>query len=136
MAKANVKHMTNEVLFNIVEEVNVALDQKGKPSVTDVTRVLNAHHGCQNSRHHPGLNSPLGLLAGPPCAQARGATAHRLVVPLDGTSTLCDYCLRDVTPIHPILRRRYRTPAQRFGEHSIGSRPHKFVSASGSSGKV
>jgi hypothetical protein len=129
--KANVKHMSNEVLFNIVEEVNVALDQKGKPSVTDV----NGRIECTS--HLSGIpdvtldfrnSQALGDCSWHPSVRVRLWQRQRVAsfVPPDGTFTLCNYRLRDVTPIQLPF---YVTAELSYSQHSgsvnirIGSRP-------------
>ena len=123
--------MSNEILFNIVEEVNVALDERGKPSVTDV----NGRIECQSRLSGiPDVSldfrnsQALGDCAWHPCVRIRLWQRQRMAsfVPPDGKFVLCNYRLRDVTPIQLPF---YTSAEIKYSQHSgsvdirVGTRP-------------
>ena len=102
--RANVKYIQNEIYFDIIEELNVAIDQRGKPVVTDVNGMIECNSqlsGVPDVSVDFRNSHALGDCAWHPCVRVRAWQRDRCAsfVPPDGKFLLCTYRLRDVSTV-------------------------------------
>jgi hypothetical protein len=129
--KAGVKYVQNEVYFDIVEEINVSIDKKGKSTCTDVNgRIECTSHlsGTPDVSIDFRHSNALGDCSWHPCVRVKRWQRERQCsfVPPDGNFILGNYRLRDVSQVQLPF---FVTSEVRYDQHSgrvqvrVGPRP-------------
>ena len=102
--KHGCKYIQNEVLFDIIEEINVSMDQKGKSTCTDVNGRIECTSHLSDT---PDIaidfrnSNALGDCAWHPCVRVKRWQRERTCsfVPPDGAFVLGNYRLRNVSHV-------------------------------------
>lgn len=141
--KYGVKYVQNEVYFDIIEEINVCIDKKGKSTSTDVNgRIECTSHlsGTPDIAMDFRNSNALGDCSWHQCVRVKRWQRERQVsfVPPDGTFILGNYRLRDVSQVQLPF---FVTSEIRYDQHSgrvqvrVGPRPGTNLCRSESSKK-